>query len=48
MDYFELMDIPQHLWVKVAALHFDEPAAQWLQVYKKKMSLILGWSLSWL
>jgi len=36
MDYFQLFDVPQHLWVRVASLNFDEPAAQWLQVYKKK------------
>jgi len=35
MDYFKLFDVPQHLWVCVASLNFDEPAAQWLQVYKK-------------
>ena len=28
MDYFKLFDVPQHLWVRVASLNFDEPAAQ--------------------
>ena len=36
LDYFKLFDVPEYTWVRVASLNFDEPATQWLQVYKKK------------
>ena len=43
LDYFKLFDIPEHMWFTVASMNFDEPAAQWLQVYKKQHK-----STSWL
>ena len=36
LNYFKLMNVPLEHWVSVASLHFDDPASQWLQVYKKK------------
>jgi hypothetical protein len=37
VDYFLLVDLaPQH-WVRMAAVHFEGAASQWLQVYRKKV-----------
>jgi hypothetical protein len=35
IDYFLLVNLPPEHWVQMAGLHFDDPAAQWLQVYKR-------------
>ena len=42
LNYFKLLDVPHEHWVSVASLHFDDPASQWLQVYKKTDNLLPG------
>jgi hypothetical protein len=36
VDYFLLVGLEPKHWVRMAAVHFDGPAAQWLQVYRRK------------
>jgi hypothetical protein len=36
VDYFLLVDLDPKHWVRMAAVHFDGVASQWLQVYKRK------------
>jgi hypothetical protein len=37
IDYFMLVDFKPKHWVRMAAIHFEGPAAQWLRVYRKKV-----------
>jgi hypothetical protein len=37
VDYFLLVDLDQKHWVRMAAVHFEGPAAQWLQIYRRKV-----------
>ena len=34
VDYFTLCNIPEPFWTTTAALHMDDRAAKWVQVYK--------------
>ncbi|CAO2169428.1 unnamed protein product [Urochloa humidicola] len=36
-DYFELMDIAPHRWVKLSSMHLTEAAARWLQSVESKV-----------
>lgn len=37
IDCFMLVDLEPKHWVRMAAVHFDGPAAQWLRVYRRKV-----------
>ncbi|WVZ79446.1 hypothetical protein U9M48_027023 [Paspalum notatum var. saurae] len=39
LDYFAIFEIPEHLWVKTATMHFEGKAAKWLQAYKQSHKL---------
>jgi hypothetical protein len=37
INYFLLVDLDSQHWVRMAAVHFEVAATQWLQVYKKRV-----------
>jgi hypothetical protein len=37
IDYFLLVDLEPKHWVRMAVVHFEGAAAQWLQVYRKRV-----------
>ena len=39
LDYFQVCNVPKHMWVTTASLHLDDNAAKWLQMYKLKHGL---------
>lgn len=36
-DYFDICDVESGLWIKVATMHFAEPASPWLQSVERKL-----------
>ena len=44
VDYFTLCNIPETFWTTAAALHMDDNAAKWVQVYKQEHGLD-SWSV---
>jgi hypothetical protein len=48
-SYFEMYDIDTSIWVKVASMHFDGPAARWLQSMEHRVCTT-NWSelCSWI
>ncbi|WVZ78969.1 hypothetical protein U9M48_026604 [Paspalum notatum var. saurae] len=38
-DYFAMFDVPDHMWVRSATMHFQDNATKWLQAYKQKNKL---------
>jgi hypothetical protein len=41
-NYFEMYEIEETLWVKIAAMHSEGPAARWLQSVERRV-----WSATW-
>ena len=44
VNYFTLCNIPESFWTTTAALHMDDNAAKWVQVYKQEHGLD-SWSV---
>lgn len=37
-NYFDMYAVETHMWVKVATMHFEGPAARWLQSAERRLS----------
>jgi hypothetical protein len=41
-NYFEMYDVESNLWVRVASMHLEGPAAHWLQSVERRVKQV-GW-----
>jgi hypothetical protein len=39
-NYFDMYGVEQHLWVRVASMHLEGPAAFWLQSMERRLKQI--------